>query len=103
MLRITARTSLLLFLCAFVASALHRVWPARSTRWLEANQDRSTLGFAASHTLHLVFLVALAVKLGGEQFLHAVGWVVLIGGGIVYLFICGLAGAAIYSRPHNMA
>jgi hypothetical protein len=95
MLRITARTSLLFFLCAFVAPALQRLWPARSTRWLEANQDRSTLGFAASHTVHLAFIVALAVKMGGEPFLHAVGWVALIGGGTTYVFIYGLAAAAI--------
>ncbi len=37
MLRITARTSLALFLCAFVASALHRLWPTAATRSLKEN------------------------------------------------------------------
>ncbi len=53
------------------------------------------LGFAASHTPHLVAIVALAVKIGSERFLREITWPALIGGGIVYLFIYVLAAAAI--------
>lgn len=91
MLRITARASVALFLCAFASVALHRLWPVPATRWLEETRRRWTLGFAASHTLHLAAIVALATSMGRERFLHAVGWVALIVGGMVYLFIYGLA------------
>ncbi len=91
LLRITARVSLGFFLCAFSGGALHRLWPAALTRWLADIRRHVTLGLAASHTLHLVAILALAITMGSERFLHEVRWAGLIGGGIGFLFIYGLA------------
>ena len=95
-LRLTARVSFLFFLGAFVAAALFRLWPSPATGWLAAKRDRSILGFAASHTVHLSFIAVLAIKLGSTEFLRQIGWVPLVVGGTVYLFIYGLAAAAAF-------
>jgi hypothetical protein len=58
--RWTARTSLVLFLAAFLASALWRRWPGGFTRWLIQNRRQVGLSFAVSHLLHLLAIVALA-------------------------------------------
>jgi hypothetical protein len=54
-IRTTARISFVLFLGAFLGDALYRLVPAAATRWLKANKDGFTLGFAGSHTVHLGF------------------------------------------------
>ena len=59
-LRLTARTSFVLFNAAFVASALARRWPGRATRWLLANRRQVGVSFAVSHLVHLVAILALA-------------------------------------------
>ncbi len=101
LLRATARISFLFFLGAFVGLALSRLWPAPITRWLDENRPRWILAFAASHTVHLALIVALAMKLGSTEFLHQVGgWVTPLVGGAVYLFIYGLAAAAAF--PSSM-
>lgn len=58
--RATARSSLVLFLAAFLASALATRWPGPLTRWLLANRRGVGLSFAVSHLLHAVALVLLA-------------------------------------------
>jgi len=96
LLRVTARISFLFFLGAFIGPALFTIWPARGTRWLNEKCRTWILAFAASHTVHLALIVTLAMKLGGTAFLHQAGWVTLIGGGTVYLFIYVLASAAAF-------
>jgi methionine sulfoxide reductase heme-binding subunit len=59
-IRWTARTSLLLFLLAFTASAGCRRWPSAWTRWQFANRRYLFLAFAASHAVHLVAILAFA-------------------------------------------
>ena len=59
-IRLTARTSLLLFSLAFVASSLHRLLPGRLTEWVLENRRMFGLGFAFSHLLHAAALVRLA-------------------------------------------
>jgi hypothetical protein len=59
-LRLTARTSFVLFTTAFAASALARRWPGPATRWLLANRRQIGLSFAVSHTVHLMALLALS-------------------------------------------
>src|ERR1041384_7343453 len=59
-LRWTARTSLLLFLCAFTASSLRAAVPSRATRWLLDERRYLGVSFAVSHTIHLAAIVALA-------------------------------------------
>jgi methionine sulfoxide reductase heme-binding subunit len=95
LLRITARVSFLFFLSAFVGAALSRLWPAPITRWLDENRRGWLLAFAASHTVHLTLILALATKLGSPEFLRQVGgWVTPVLGGVGYLLIYGLAAAA---------
>lgn len=48
----TARTSLLLFLGAFLASSTARLWPGPASGWLLANRRWLGLGFAFSHLIH---------------------------------------------------
>lgn len=60
-IRVTARTSFALFLAAFTASATHRLWPGRFTRWQRRNRRYLGVAFAASHLTHAAAIVALAV------------------------------------------
>src|SRR3954463_14786011 len=56
-LRITARASFVLFVAAFTASAAHRLWPGRFTRWQRRNRRYLGLAFAASHAIHAAAIV----------------------------------------------
>ena len=58
-IRLTARTSFVLFNAAFAASALARRWPGGFTRWLARNRRQVGVSFAVSHLVHLVAIVAL--------------------------------------------
>ncbi|WP_188235973.1 ferric reductase-like transmembrane domain-containing protein [Sphingopyxis sp. LK2115] len=58
-IRATARTSLALFLAAFAASAAFKLWPGRFTRWLRRNRRQIGLGFAMSHFIHALAIIAL--------------------------------------------
>ncbi|MCC3408779.1 MAG: ferric reductase-like transmembrane domain-containing protein [Microcoleus sp. PH2017_10_PVI_O_A] len=53
-IRATARTSCILFLCAFVASSLRRLWPNIFTQWLLKNRRYFGLSMAVSHTYHAI-------------------------------------------------
>lgn len=66
-IRTTARISFVLFLGAFLSSAVYSLLPAASTRWLKANKDGLVLGFAASHTVHLAFILTLVAAIGREH------------------------------------
>lgn len=57
-IRFTARTSLVLFLLAFTASALHRFWLCGVTVWLRRNRRYLGLSFAGSHLVHAVAILA---------------------------------------------
>ncbi len=59
-IRATARTSVLLFLGAYVASSLRAYWRTDATKWLLRNRRYIGLSYAVSHTLHLIAIVALA-------------------------------------------
>lgn len=59
-IRETARTSLALFLTAFLASSFAARWPGGWSRWLRANRRYVGLSFAMSHAIHLAAIVALA-------------------------------------------
>jgi hypothetical protein len=59
-IRLTARTSFVLFTTAFAASALARRWPGPATRWMLANRRQIGVSFAASHLVHLVAILALS-------------------------------------------
>lgn len=59
-IRSTARTSLVLFVLAFTASAMAELAPGEATRWVRRNRRYLGVSFAASHAYHLAALVALA-------------------------------------------
>ena len=59
-IRLTARTSFVLFNAAFAASALAARWPNPATRWLLANRRQVGVSFAASHLVHLAAILALS-------------------------------------------
>jgi hypothetical protein len=60
-IRATARTSLLLFLLAYTASALARLRPGAWTRWQLRNRRFLGLGFATSHFIHAFAVLAFAL------------------------------------------
>lgn len=92
-IRSTARNSLVLFLAAFAASAAFKLWPAPFTRWLRRNRRQLALGFAMSHFIHALAIIAL------WQTDPGVFWVLtnpksLVTGGTAYLFIALLAATS---------
>lgn len=92
-IRATARTSLVLFLAAFAASAAFKLWPAPFTRWLRRNRRQLGLGFAMSHFIHALAIIAL------WQTDPGVFWVLtnpksIVTGGTAYLFIALLAATS---------
>lgn len=58
-IRLTARTSMVLFLVAFTASSLHRLMGSSATAWLLRNRRAFGLAFVVSHLLHAMALVRL--------------------------------------------
>ena len=94
-IRATARISFVLFLGAFLGNALYSLVPAATTRWLKANKDRFTLGFAASHTVHLAFILTLVVAIGRE---HAFKGTMVVAFTTGFLFIYALAAGVLF--PH---
>jgi methionine sulfoxide reductase heme-binding subunit len=95
-IRATARISFVLFLGAFLGNALYRLVPASATRWLKANKDGFVLGFAASHTVHLVFILALVAAIGRE---HAFKGIMVVAFTTGFLFIYALAAGVLFRLP----
>jgi methionine sulfoxide reductase heme-binding subunit len=89
-IRASARTSFLLFSCAFLASALYRLWPGPLTSWLRTNRRYVGVSFAVSHTFHLLGLFALS-HWSAQRFITINVPGVMIGGGIAYFFILLMA------------
>jgi methionine sulfoxide reductase heme-binding subunit len=94
-IRATARISFGLFLGAFLGNALYRLVPASATRWLKANKDGFVLGFAASHTVHLAFILALVAAIGRE---HAFKGIMVVAFTTGLLFIYTLATGVLFRR-----
>lgn len=89
LIRASARTSLALFLAAFVASSARRLWRTDATAWLLRNRRYLGVSFAVSHALHLAAIVTLAAR-WPESFWPKTSDVTLFGGGLGYLFILAL-------------
>ncbi|HEU4415459.1 MAG TPA: hypothetical protein VFT65_11800 [Candidatus Angelobacter sp.] len=90
LLRLTARTTFVFFVCAFAGPALHDLWPGTLSRWLARRRDSFLLAAAASHTVHLAAIIALFQLMGWAHLQMAT----LLGGGFVYLLIYALAVTA---------
>lgn len=66
-LRLTARTSLVLFLAAFTASSIQSFTRGGAGKWLLANRRHLGVAFAASHAIHAGLIVALAATSRGYR------------------------------------
>jgi sulfoxide reductase heme-binding subunit YedZ len=86
--RASARTSFVLFVSTFVASALFRTWSNSATRWMLANRRYLGVSFAVSHFIHLLSLLALARV--STQFVATLNATTLVGGGLAYVFITAM-------------
>jgi DMSO/TMAO reductase YedYZ heme-binding membrane subunit len=74
--RISARTSVVLFIGAFSASSLVVLWPGPFTRWMRANRRQIGVSFAISHLVHLagiLTLVAAEPELGRPPIVLVIG------------------------------
>jgi methionine sulfoxide reductase heme-binding subunit len=87
--RLTARTSLILFVLAFVASGVRRLWQGMLTGWLLANRRMFGLGFVVSHLLHAAVLVRLW-RLDPVLFDDLTTAASFIAGGLCYAVILAL-------------
>lgn len=58
-IRATARTSCILFLSAFVAAALRRMWTTPFSAWLLKNRRYFGVSMAVSHTYHAIAIFGL--------------------------------------------
>jgi DMSO/TMAO reductase YedYZ heme-binding membrane subunit len=66
-IRATARTSCVLFIIAFVAAALCRLWPNTFTQWLLKNRRYFGLSMAVSHTYHAIAWSGLWLATSGTS------------------------------------
>lgn len=93
-IRLTARTSLVLFLASFAASSLVRLAPSTATRWLMRNRRHVGVSFAVSHLVHAAAILAL-VRADAALFwqLSTVGS--LVSGSSTYLVIALMAATSV--------
>jgi sulfoxide reductase heme-binding subunit YedZ len=89
-IRLSAKTSLLLFSAAFVASSVRVLWPTSLTRWLLTNRRYVGVSFAASHAIHLVAILML-LRVAPDFRLEPPA---LIGGGIAYVFLAAMTATS---------
>lgn len=87
--RWTARVGRPLFLAAFTASSLAKLWPNAITRSLWQARRWWGLGFAACHTAHLYALVRYLEISGEERPLPA-----LAAGSLAYLLMFAMAATS---------
>jgi DMSO/TMAO reductase YedYZ heme-binding membrane subunit len=92
-IRVTARSSLLLFCLAYSASALARLWPGRWTRWQRRNRRFLGLGFALSHGLHALAIVAFA-RSDPAAFAAGVSLITWLAGLPAYAVIAAMAATS---------
>lgn len=82
----TARVGFPILILAYVARPLHQVSQGRFGRFLLARRRAIGLGFALSHSVHLVALIT-ALRLSGETPPPAT----LLGGGLGYVVLYAMA------------
>lgn len=92
-LRLTARTSFILFMLAFTASSLRRLWPSKATTWLLFNRRFLGLAFAASHAIHL-FVIVRYWDHGIAAFVNSQPYIGFIANVIGYIVIAAMAATS---------
>jgi len=89
-IRLSAKTSLVLFTAAFIASSVRILWPNELTRWMLANRRYIGVSFAASHGIHLLAILALFAVAADFSISPAT----LIGGGLAYVFLAAMTATS---------
>ena len=79
--RWTARAAAPLFLVAYLASTLWRLWPGAITAALLKRRRQWGLGFALAHTIHLAALLVNIIAFRPRPI------TTLVGGGLAYVLI----------------
>jgi len=93
LIRVTARSSCVLFLLAFTASVAARRWPGSLTRWQLANRRQIGLGFAVSHGIHAAAIAGFAwIDPSGFHLATSPGN--FVSGGLAYVFIVLMAATS---------
>lgn len=93
-IRATARTSLVFFLLAYSASALHALWPSDASRWIRTYRRQWGWLLVISHTLHAAGIAAFS-QMAPDQF--QVPMSTWITGGLAYVVIWSM-GATSFDR-----
>jgi sulfoxide reductase heme-binding subunit YedZ len=91
--RLTARTSAVLFCLAFSAAALHALAPGRFTRWQRRNRRYLGLAFAGSHALHALAIASYAY-VDPVMFNAYMTPFMYVFGGLGYAFILAMAATS---------
>lgn len=99
-LRMTARASLVLFLSAFTASALHRLRPMPLSRWLMRNRRYLGVAFAGSHLVHALAIGA-SIRADADAFYASQQPPGYLLNGIGYAFILAMAATS-FRAPARM-
>ena len=89
----TARTSLVLFVLAFTASAMVELLPSEVTRWQRRNRRYLGVSFAVSHLIHLIAIVSLA-SVDKALFWKLTNINTIVLAGTAYLFIAAMAATS---------
>lgn len=92
-IRATARTSLVLFVLAFTASAMSALVPNAATRWQRQNRRHLGVSFAVSHLIHLCAIVSLA-SVDRSLFWQLTNIMTILLAGTAYLFIAAMAATS---------
>lgn len=92
-IRATARTSLALFLGAFIASGVRARWPGPLGQWLVRNRRSFGLAFAMSHVIHLGAIIVFA-RTDWVAFWALSSKAAIIAGSIAYVVIGLLASTS---------
>ena len=92
-IRATARTSLVLFVLAFTASALVELVPSEATRWQRRNRRYLGVSFAVSHFIHLAAIITLAT-LDTPLFWKLTNVTTIVLAGTAYLFIAAMTATS---------
>lgn len=84
--RLTARTSFPIFILAWSASALARLWPGGWRGVLLRRRRAIGLAFAGAHGVHLIALLIVVLV-----FRDPPAWTTLIGGSLGYVLVAAMA------------
>lgn len=96
-IRFSARASLILFLAAFMASALNRLWPSNAARWLVRNRRYLGAAFAGSHLVHALAIGAY-VMTDAHAFYASQQPLGYVLNGVGYFYILAMAATS-FRRP----